>query len=159
MLCLIIQILLISIEIDSLKDKGRSPFCAINELTFKKWMLKPNSWLHHLFFNKNSYYSKPFHIKPYALIILLFYLTSIINIALGFSILVLEITGKEINILIYIFIAILFSFFILQGIICVVVDVIDSDNSEKKLTKKEYEELIEYIEKFYPDFFKIDNKN
>ena len=40
-----------------------------------------------------------------------------------------------------------------------IVDVIDSDNSEKKLTKKEYEELIEYIEKFYPDFFKSEDKN
>ena len=66
-----------------------------SSLLFKKTMLEPNSWMHHLFFNENNYWSIPWHIKPLAIELIILYTSSFVNIGLGIAIWVLEVIQAE----------------------------------------------------------------
>ena len=124
-------------------------------------MLEPNSWMHHLFFNENNYWSIPWHIKPLAIELIILYTTSFINIGLGIAIWILETIQAEHFALIVIYWIIL-SMFLLSTIL---IEIWLYDKSwsfwreENSYTQKEINNLDKEIELIYPNYFEKPKSN
>lgn len=131
-----------------------------SSLFFKKTMLHPSSRMHHLFFNKNNYWSRPLHIKPLAIELIVLYATSFINIGLGITIWILEAMQIEHFALIVIF-WVIFSAFLVSTI-CIEVWIHKNSWScwreECALSKKEIDEIEKEIKAIYPHFFEKSHK-
>lgn len=111
--------------------------------------------MHHLFLNKNNYWSRPLHIKPLAIELIILYVTSFVNIGLGITIWILETMQIE-HFALIVFFWVIFSAF-LASTICIEVWIYMTSWScwrkERTLSKKEIDEIDAEIETIYPHFF------
>lgn len=132
-----------------------------SSLLFKITMLEPNSWMHHLFFNENNFWSRPLHIKPLAIELIILYTTSFVNIGLGIAIWILEVIQAEHFVLIVIYWIIL-SMFLLSTIL---IEIWLYDKSwsfwreQNSYTQKEIDNLHKEIELIYPNYYEKPKSN
>ena len=130
-------------------------YCYDSELLFKKMMIKPNSWMHHVFLNKNNFSSKPLHIWPLAIELIFGYITSFINIALGITIWILEALSKECLIFIIIYWIVLSIFFLGEIVLGIWLHKVSKSFflEQMSFNQNQFEQLHKDIEEIYPYYF------
>lgn len=144
--------------LDGRISRGGFGICFANSYTFlKKHLLKPDSKLHKIFWNKNYYKSKPQHTTFNSVIVLNLYFGSLLNLFFDIATLLLGVYNFSIY---TIFIKVDFTFklidmIFLPLILGSLIYFIDKKYSkiELNLKSKELCKIKVEIEKMYPNYF------